>query len=430
MFKIFYVFSNKFYRFIHFIINFNIFFSRFKIRKIIINLIQKFGLSDIQSTAILDMQLRRLAALEREKIEKEYEEIKKLIDSLIAILRNPDRILKIIVQEITQLKEKYGDKRKTKIYKQKLGDFSEEDLVPKEETIITITKTGYVKRVPRDTYKSQRRGGKGVLGMTTKDEDQIEQIVSSTTHDSLLFFTNTGKVFGTRAWEIPEASRQSKGQAIVNILNMDQSEKIMSLLALESDTKIKHLMLATRNGVVKKTALKEFANMRSSGLIAIVLKAKDELVAVHQTSGDDHIMLISRDGKSIRFPESNVRPMGRATTGMKGITLDEGDEVIAMEVFAAKVNQKRAGKGVKAAVVNDKTGKLAAAALVTQEVEQIIITGNTGQIIKLPLKNIPSMGRSTQGVIMMRFSKKTDVVAAMTPLQRVDDEEIQEIKED
>ena len=425
------------------------------------NLIKKFGFTDIQATAILDMQLRRLAALEREKIEKEYEEIKQLIDRLINILKNPNEVLKIIKKELAKLKDDFGDDRKTKIYKQKIGQFSEEDLIPKEDTLITTTKTGYIKRVPRGTYRSQRRGGKGVVGMTPKEEDEIDQIVSATTHDTILFFTNKGKVFGTKAWEIPETSRQSKGQAIVNILDIDQGETIMSMLPMDEDGK--HLIMATANGTVKKTKVGEFKNMRTSGLIAIRLDEKDSLVSVHDTSGKDHIFLLTKKGKSIRFPEANARPMGRATTGVRGIKMDAEDEVIAMEVFPPEHNepkdkrrksfrdiltisekglgkrtpsrlfpvQKRAGKGVKAAVVNPKTGLLAAGAMVTERVDQIVITSKGGQIIKLPLKNIPQLGRSTQGVILMRFARKTDEVAAVAALERsTGDEEEEKNKED
>ena len=414
------------------------------------NLIKKFKFTGVQATAILDMQLRRLAALEREKIEKEYEQIKKLIDKLIAILKNPKKVLKIIVKELSEIKEKLGDKRRTKIYKQKIGDFSEEDLIAKKEVLITITKTGYVKRVPRGTYKSQKRGGKGVVGMTTKEEDEIDHLIDATTHDTILFFTDKGKVYGTKAWEIPETSRQAKGQAVVNILDIDQNEKIMSILPMNENGK--HLLIATAKGVVKKTAIKQFQNLRSSGLIAIRLASDDSLVTVHETKGSDHIILITRGGKGIRFPEANVRHMGRATSGVRGIRLNKDDEVIAMEVFPAKLTQpkdkrkkffrdiltitenglgkrtktslfpiqKRAGKGVKASVVNSKTGTLASAALITHEVEQLVVTSKKGQIIKLPVKNIPQMGRSTQGVILMRFGKKKsgDKVAAITALNK------------
>jgi len=414
------------------------------------NLIKKFKLTEIQATAILDMQLRRLAALEREKIEKEYKEMKKLIDRLILILKNPKKVLKIIVKELTDLREKFGDKRRTKIYKQKIGEFSEQDLVPKKDTLITVTKTGYIKRVPRGTYRSQRRGGKGVVGMTTREEDEIEHLISATTHDTILFFTDRGKVYGTPAWEIVETTRQAKGQALVNILNLEQGEKILSILPIGQQTNAKHLIMATKSGVVKKTKLSDFKNLRSSGLIAIRLKAKDALVAVAQTKGDEHVLLISKMGKAIRFPEKNVRAMGRATRGVRGIRLGPKDEVIAMEVFAEKQNkprdkrrkvfrniltisekglgkrtgthlfpvQKRAGKGVKAAAVNSKTGQLACAVMVNQKVELIVITSKSGQIIKLPLKNIPKMGRATQGVILMRFAKKNDRVAAVTTLSK------------
>lgn len=414
------------------------------------NLINKFGLSDIQATAILDMQLRRLAALEREKIEKEYKEIKKLIDKLTAILKNPKKVLSIISKELLALREKFGDARRTKIYKQKLGEFSDEDLVPKKETLITVTKTGYVKRVPRGTYRSQRRGGKGVVGMTTKEADEIEHILTATTHDTILFFTNKGKVYGTRAWEIPETTRQAKGQAIVNLIDIDQGEDVMSVLAASNDNSRKHFIMTTSKGIVKKTKVSQFKNLRASGLIAIRLGSNDSLVCVKETKGNEHILLLSRKGKSIRFPETNVRPMGRATTGVRGIKLEPNDEVIGMEVFAEKTTkpkdkrrkifrdiltisenglgkrtgihlfpvQRRAGKGVKAAVVNDKTGPLSAIAMVNEKMEQLVITSKHGQIIKLPLKNIPQMGRATQGVILMRFAKKNDAVAAMACLEK------------
>ncbi len=422
------------------------------------NLIKKFGLTAIQSTAILDMQLRRLAALEREKIEKEYEEIKKLIDTLISILRTPDKTLKIMGDELAELREKHGDERKTKIFKKALGKFSEEDLIAKKDTLITLTRTGYIKRVPRGTYRAQRRGGKGVVGMKTKDEDEIEHVVSATTHDEILFFTDKGKVYGTKAWEIEETTRQARGQAIVNIIGIDQEEKIMSILPLSKDTNITHLIMSTKQGVVKKTPLKDFKNMRTSGLIAIKLKDSDELVQVCETRGDDHVFLVTKKGKAIRFKEKDVRPMGRSTTGVKGINLNKDDEVIAMEIFSEKIKQpsdkrlkvfrdlltisekgigkrtpirlfpvqKRAGKGVKAAVVNNKTGDLAGASIVTRKIGQIVLTSIHGQVIKLPLKNIPQMGRSTQGVIMMRFGKKkNDKVAAMATLAKVKKKEEQ-----
>lgn len=421
------------------------------------NLIERFKLSEIQAIAILDMQLRRLAALEREKIEKEYAEIKKLIDSLTAILKDPEKVLDIIVEELGELREKYGDARRTKIYKHAVGEFSEEDLVAKEETLITVTKTGYVKRLSAGAYRAQRRGGKGVIGMTTKEEDEIEHLVNATTHDTILFFTNKGRVFGIKAWEIPESSRQAKGQALVNLLNLEQGEEIRSILPMIKESGIKHLIMATKTGLIKKTKISEFENLRASGLIAIRLKSDDQLVSVHPTTGDDHIILLTKDAKSIRFPEANVRPMGRATTGVTGIKLDKEDELIGMEVFPAKEDiptdkrkkffrdiltiaekglgkrapihlfpvQKRAGKGVKAAVVTDKTGFLKTAIMVTQNIDQVVITSKMGQVIKLPLKNIPQLGRATQGVILMRFANKGDSAVAAAVLEKggIDDEE-------
>jgi DNA gyrase subunit A len=423
-----------------------------------LNLIKRFGLSDIQATAILDMQLRRLAALEREKIEKEYAEIEKIIDQLTLILRDPQKVLEIIVREITELKEKYGDARRTKIYKHAVGEFSEEDLVAKEETLITVTRTGYIKRLSAGAYRAQRRGGKGVIGMETKEEDEIEHIIDATTHDTILFFTNKGRVFGLKAWEIPESSRQAKGQALVNLLNLEQGEEIKSMLPLSKESGIKHLIMATKSGVIKKTSINEFDNLRASGLIAIKLRTDDQLVSVHPTGGEDHIIILTLGAKSIRFPEVNVRPMGRATTGVTGIKMEKGDEVIDMEVFPGKEKlpsdkrrkffrdiltiaekglgkrtpihlfpvQKRAGKGVKAAVVSPKTGNLKTAIMVTQNFDQVIITSKLVQVIKLPLKNIPQLGRATQGVILMRFADKSDSVAAAAVIEKGVDEEEEE----
>jgi DNA gyrase subunit A len=430
------------------------------------NLIERFGLSDLQATAILDMQLRRLAALEREKIEAEYEEIKKLIDTLTAILKDSKKVLTIIVKELTELKEKYGDPRRTKIYKHAIGEFSDEDLVAKEETLITVTKTGYIKRLSAGAYRAQRRGGKGVIGMTTKDEDEIEHLIDATTHDMILFFTNKGRVFGLKAWEVPESSRQAKGQALVNLLNLEQGEEIRSMLPISKERNIKNLIMATKSGVIKKTNIDEFENLRASGLIAIKLRGDDQLISVHPTSGEDHIILLTKNAKSIRFPEANVRPMGRATTGVTGIKLGKsgdpgqpkgvgGDELIGMEVFPGKEVipadkrkkyfrdiltisdkglgkrtpihlfpvQKRAGKGVKAAVISAKTGSLKTAAMVMPSDDQVIITSKAGQVIKLPLRNIPQLGRATQGVILMRFTDKSDSVAAAAVLEKGVEEE-------
>ncbi len=417
------------------------------------NLIAKFGFSEIQATAILDMQLRRLAALEREKIEREYKELMELIERLIKILKDPEKPLKVIVDELTTLRELYGDARRTKIYKQKIGEFSEEDLVQKEDVLITVTKTGYIKRLPKNTYKAQRRGGKGVIGMATKEEDEISFLKTASTHDQLLFFTNKGRVFGAKVYEIPESSRTAKGQALVNIINLDQGEEIKSLVPM--DATAKHLIMATQRGTIKKTKLSEFENLRSNGLIAIKLDKNDSLVSVAPTTGTDHVLLLTKAGKSIRFKEDNVRPMGRATTGVRGIMLKGDDQLLGMEVFPEKladVNaegkkvyrdiltlsekgigkrtkisdfpvQKRGGQGVKVSVVSAKTGMLAAAIMINEDINQLVITSKYAQVIKLPIKNVPQMGRSTQGVILMRFTNSDDRVAAVTTLEKGGEEE-------
>ncbi len=419
------------------------------------NLVKKFELTEIQAIAILDMQLRRLAALEREKIEAEYKEIKKRIDELTFILKNPQRVLDIITEEIKELKEKFGDKRSTKIYKQKLGEFSEEDLVPKEETLITVTRTGYIKRVPMNSFRAQKRGGKGVLGMTTKEEDEIQHLLSASTHDTVLFFTNRGRVFGTKAWDIPETGRLAKGQSLVNIINLEQGEEIKSILPVDGNGLSTHLIMASSKGNIKKTKLKEFSNLRASGLIAIKLDKEDRLVSVHATTGEDYILLLTKEGKAIKFNEKDVRPMGRATTGVRGIRLGENDELIGMEVFPKKEpvvedkrkkvfrhvltisqkglgkrtavslfpTQRRGGKGVKASVVSPKTGPLTSAIMVTNDISQVILTSKYGQVVKLTLRDIPQLGRATQGVILMRFTDKTDSVAAVTALQKTIEEE-------
>lgn len=417
------------------------------------NLVTRFKLSEIQATAILDMQLRRLAALEREKIENEYNELMKLIDELISILRDPQKVLDIIVSELQVIVEKFADKRRTKIYKQKIGDISEEDLVPQEETIITLTKTGYIKRVPRATFKSQRRGGKGVLGMSTKDEDEIEHIVSATTHDTLLFFTDRGRVFSARAWELGESSRVAKGQALVNIINLESGELVKSILPLGKESKNQNLIMATSDGTIKKTPLSEYQNLRANGLIAIKLDKDAKLVSVFPTSGNDFVIMLTKNGKAIKYDEKNARAMGRNTTGVRGIKLEAGDELIGMEVFPQKEEvvtdgrrkvfreiltisekglgkrtdvklfpiQKRGGKGVKASVVSSRTGPLASATMVTENVDQVLINSKFGQVIRLPLKNIPQLGRATQGVILMRFTNVDDRVAAVTTLEKTGD---------
>ena len=411
------------------------------------NLMEKFGLTSIQATAILDMQLRRLAALERQKIETEYEEIKKVIDKLVAILTEPKKMIGVIKSELLELKEKYGDERRTRVYAHGVEDFSDEDLIPNEETIITVTKTGYVKRLPKGTFRSQRRGGKGVSGMTKKEEDEIQHLIFAETHDFIMFFTNHGRVFQLRVWDLPEGSRQSKGQAIINLINIDQGEKIQAILTRKKDQNKGFVTTVTKKGQIKRTPLDKYANIRSSGIIAINLKPGDEVVDVKLTKGNNQIFLVTHLGKCIRFSEKDVRPMGRSAGGVRGINLKANDFVVSMDIIPQKLPQpkdrrrkvfldllivtengigkrtdvylfplqKRGGVGVKVANLTERTGKVACAKVVNQEVKQIVITSKQAQTIKLPLKNIPRLGRATQGVILMRLNRG-DKVAAMACL--------------
>jgi DNA gyrase subunit A len=418
-----------------------------------INLMERFKLSDIQATAILEMQLRRLAALERKKIEDEYKEIMKKIEYLVSLLAVPKKILEVIKKEILEIKEKYGDARRTKVYVQALGEFNEEDLIPQEDCLIIQTRDGYVKRVPVATYRSQKRGGKGVTGMTTKVEDEVLHFLTAKTHDNILFFTNQGRVFSIRAWEIPEGSRQAKGQAIINLINISQDEKIQSILPISlqnNQEKNQFLIMVTQKGIIKKTKLKAFANIRNSGLIAIKLNKGDELCWIKMIDENNHVFLVSHQGKSIRFKERDVRPTGRDTMGVRGIMLKKDDFVIGMEVFPPKLIelkdkrkkvfrdvlivmehglgkrtkleeyrlQKRGGIGIRAAHVSPKTGNIVACRIIDEQVVQIILTSKKAHVIKLPVKNVPRLGRDTQGVIFMRFNKAGDTVAAVTCLEQ------------
>lgn len=415
------------------------------------NLMERFGLSELQATAILDMQLRRLAALERKKIEDEYAQVMKLIGELEDLLAHPAKILKVIKSELAELKEKYGDERRTKVYKMPIGEFSEEDLIPSEETVITVTSTGYVKRQSPNAFRSQSRGGKGVTGMGTKDEDEIAHILTANTHDDIFFFTNKGRIFRIKVYDLPEGSRQAKGQAIVNLINIEQDEKLQTILALgKKDTDYKFLLMVTDKGTVKKTKLSEYDSIRQSGKIAIKLEAGDSLKWARPTTGEDQVLLVSNDGKSLRFKEEDVRPTARDTMGVRGIELKGSDFVVGMEVFPSTKQapsdkrrksfedvliitanglgkrtsvknwplQKRGGQGVKAAAITDKTGKIVSCIGVDETIDQIVLTSKSAQIIKLPLKNIPQLGRDTQGVILMRFSAKSDSVAAVTCLEK------------
>ncbi len=421
-------------------------------------LIKKFGFSEIQAVAILDMQLRRLSALERQKIEDEYNALMVRINELLALLKDPKAILATITKELKELKDIYGDPRKTKVIKGKLGEFSEEDLVAAEDNLVAITRDGYVKRMPVNTYRTQRRGGKGVVGMTTKDTDEIMHMTVANTHDFALFFTNTGKVYSMRVFELPEGSRTAKGQAIINLLNIEQGEMVQAVLAVGKDLwkdKGHFITMATRNGMVKKTPLSEYESIRQSGKIGISLRDNDQLIKVEISRGQNYIILVTKGGKSIKFKETDVTATGRDTMGVKGMTLKAGDAVIAMETveitppkpddkrrkFFREIlavtehglgkrtdvseypEQKRGGQGVKVAELSERTGDIAAVRMVTEDDEQVVITTKQAQVIKLPLKNIKVLGRSTQGVILMRPAPG-DVVTSVTTLQDAEEEEI------
>lgn len=403
------------------------------------NLMTKFKLSELQATAILDMQLRRLAALERQKIEDEYKMVKETIEYLVDLLAHPAKILTVIKDELAKLKERYADERRTKVYKSKVGEFSDEDLIQNEPTVITLTTTGYIKRQSMNSFRTQQRGGKGIKGMTTKEEDTILHIRSAQTHDAIIFFTNKGKAYALRAFEIAESQRTSKGTAIINLLNIEQGEKVESFVVRGKDEKAGYVFLTTRNGTVKKSSFKEFENIRRSGMIAVKLDKKDELVWSNVSSGDDDIIIVSRNGKAIRFSEKSVRPMGRNTMGVRGIRITGDDEVIQMDVIAKndkpdllaimenglgkKTNmvqfkrQGRGGQGVKVANVTSKTGKVVFAQIIPPNCKEVIITSKRGQIVKLEVAHIPKLSRATQGVILMRFSNASDKVASATTIE-------------
>lgn len=404
------------------------------------NLMKKFQLTEIQATAILDMQLRRLAALERQKIEDEYKQVLKTITYLEDLLASPKKILGVIEKELEEVKEKFGDARRTRVYQSPVGDFSEEDLIPAEQVIVTITKSGYVKRSPMSTFRTQARGGKGVSGVAMKEEDTVADIFSANTHDFLMFFTNKGRLFQIKVYELPEGSRYSKGAAIINLINLEQDEKVTSILSVPKGTKKSSgfLFMATKNGVVKKTTVSEFEHIRKSGMIAIKLGSSDELSWVKLTGGNDQIIMVTRNGMSIRFSEKNVRAMGRPTAGVIGIRLRKDDTVITMDKAIPKGElavitahgfgkkskiedwplQTRAGLGVKAADVTGRNGKIVAAQIIDKEDKDMLITSKNGQVIKLPMKDIPVLTRQTQGVILIRFTDKSDVVAAASSLKK------------
>ncbi len=403
-----------------------------------LNLVKNFKLSDKQAEAILEMKLQTLAGLERKKIEDELEEKRKLIKKLENILKSPKKILDIIKKELAELKEKYGDERKTKISKKAVGEFSQEDLVANEETIISITEDGYIKRVAENTYRSQKRGGKGVIGGSVKEGDEVDKVVTAMTHDNLLFFTNTGKVFQMKVYEIPLSSRTAKGNAIVNFLQIGPKEKITSLLAVSSEAQAKYLVMQTAKGKIKKTPLKEFDNVRRSGLIAINLSSEDSLGWVNTTAGSDEIMIVTAKGQSIRFLEKNVRPMGRSAAGVKAIRLKKEDQVVSMSIIRKEIikdcqiliitekgygkrtdiskykKQSRGGSGIKTANLTAKTGQITSSHIIEKEMiekKDLIVSSSKGQIIRTALEDISLLGRATQGVRIMNLKNEEKLAA-------------------
>ncbi len=413
-------------------------------------LISRFKFSDIQATAILEMRLQNLANLERLKIENELSEKKEQIKGYKEILASEKKILGIIETEMKDIKEKYGDERKTKIIKSPVGEFSQEDLVPNEGTIVAVTRDGYIKRMPMDTFKSQHRGGKGVIGLTTKEEDVVEQFFTTMTHNDLLFFTSKGRVFQLKAYDLPMGTRTAKGQALVNFLQLAPEEKVSTILPVADLKAVKYLIMVTEQGTIKKTAIEDFANVRRSGLIAIKLNPGDSLKWVKPTKGNNEISLISNKGQSIRFKEGDVRDMGRTAAGVRGIKLKNGDKVIGMDVinpeaiktlevlvvmengFGKRTElkhykvQNRGGSGVRTAKVSSKTGKVVAGFIVDEtesKEKDLIVISKKGQVIRLPYGSISVLGRDTQGVRIMRFKLSDDTVANLSLAEQDKSEE-------
>ncbi len=407
-----------------------------------VNLIKKFKLTEPQTVAILEMRLQALANLERLRVETELKEKLSLIKELEALLASQKKIRALIKRETGEIKEKYGDDRKTQIVAHGVKEFSAEDLIPNEPTIVMVTADGYVKRVPPDTFKTQARGGKGVIGVTTKEEDVVEHLFTTNTHADMLFFTSRGRVFGLKAYDLPQGSRTAKGQALVNFLQLAPGEKVTAVLSVPDLGEQKFLVMVTRNGNVKKTAIEDFKNLRSNGLIAIKLKDEDNLEWVRPSTGEDEVILVTAQGQSIRFSEKTARPMGRAAAGVRGIKLKKkGDRVVGMdivdpglvkkdllELFVVAENgmgkrtaikefklQGRGGSGIRCMHVSPKTGEVVGAYVSSSSDDRdLIVISQKGQVIRLPFGSVSKLGRDTQGVRLMRFKETGDMVATVT----------------
>ena len=388
-------------------------------------LMERFGLSEIQAQAILDMRLKTLSGLQREKIEEEYNELMKLIAYLKEVLSSETLVYGIIKDELIEIRDKFGDERLTKIVAAE-GDIDVEDLIKEEQSVIALTHFGYIKRMPIDTYKSQKRGGKGITGIATREEDFVKQIFTASTHDTILFFSNKGKLYKLRGYEIPEAGRTARGTAIVNLLSLDAGEKVSAIIPIQNFAEGKYLLFATKDGIIKKTALSEYNSARKTGLLSITLKGEDELIDVRLTDGEDNIVLVTKEGMSITFDEKDVRPMGRVSQGVIGIRLNKDDQVIGMESIIAGANatllaitengfgkrteleeyrvQTRGGKGVITYKVTPKTGSIVGIRIV-EEPDDVMLITDTGTIIRINVSEISILGRSTQGVTLMRTNE-------------------------
>jgi len=406
------------------------------------NLMKHFKLTEIQANAILETKLSALAKLERKKIEDELKQMKALIEEYSSILKSPKKIKEVVKKEIKELKDAFGDERKTRVFSQKVDEIAEEDLIPQEETILTLTQGGYIKRINPSTYKIQKRGGKGILGMKTLQDDVVEHFLLANTHDSLLFFTDSGKVFRTVAYEVPESARVARGRGLSNFIEIASTEKILSLMSLgkeDIEAGIKNLVMITKNGIIKKTSLEEFKNVRRSGLIAINLKKGDSLRRVVKSSDKSDIIIITKKGQSIKFSESAIRPMGRPASGIRGIRLKRDDEVVGMdtiEVQSSKLKvqsyvlvlsengngkrtdvneykkQGRGGSGIKTANITPKTGNLVFSQVLTGQEEDLIVISKKGQVIRTKISSIPKLNRATQGVRIMRLDEGDKVASA------------------
>jgi len=417
-----------------------------------VNLMAKFKLTDIQAKAILAMQLRTLAGLERKKIEDELAELLKVIASLEAILADEKEILKIIRRELLELKKQYGDDRRTKVVPSELGRLSDEDLIADEQVVVTLTAANYIKRSPIAEYKKQGRGGKGRRGMATREEDVIEHVVNASTHDFLLFFTNRGRVFRLKTYEVPAVGLNAKGIALVNLLQLQPEETVSSVINISKTDNAANLIMCTVRGVVKKTPFEQYQNVRSSGLIAINLDEGDELKWIRMTNGNNEVVISTSQGQAIRFHEKDARPMGRVSRGVRGIRLRAGDQVIGMDMVEegssifviseqgygkrTKIAQftphARGGVGIRSAVVNGKTGPLIGVKSLSQDdPREVIIISGQGQTIRLGLKDIPELGRATQGVRIMRLNDGDSVVSlALVDKTEIVDDDSEETTEE